>query len=475
MELNGNRSLKTVLLIRFLCCMKEQLERLRGFYNDHKTFTYEFRKQQLQKLKEAVLAYEKDLYDALFTDLKKSVEESWITEVGFLIAEINHTLKHLQKWMQPKKVPTNLMNLPSKSFVYKEPLGVVLIIAPWNYPLQLLFTPLIGAMAAGNCIVLKPSEFAPATSAVMKKIIQEHFSQEYIVYAEGEGAAIIPGMVNNFRFDHIFYTGSIPIGKIIYELAAKQLVPVTLELGGKNPCVVESDAKISIAAKRIAVTRFSNAGQMCAAPDYVLVHQSVKEKFIDELKKWVVHFFSADPSSSYNYGKIINEKQFNRLINYLHHGKIVCGGKYDVSSLYIEPTIIEDVEPESTVMKDEIFGPILPIFSFSTFDEARAIIERNPNPLAFYIFSENEEKQNKWIQTLPFGGGCVNNASWHLTNFNLPFGGRGTSGIGSYHGKYSFDVFSHQKAIMKTPTWFDPKIKYPPFKGKLNLFKRIIK
>jgi aldehyde dehydrogenase (NAD+) len=455
--------------------MKEQLEKLRGFYNDHNTFSYEFRKLQLQKLKAAVLQHEKDLYDALYIDLKKSVEESWVTEVGFLIAEINHTLKHLRKWMQPKKVATNLMNLPSKSFVYKEPLGVVLIIAPWNYPLQLLFTPLIGAMAAGNCVVLKPSEFAPATSLVMKKIIGENFEQEYIHYQEGEGSAIIPQMVNNFRFDHIFYTGSIAVGKIIYELAAKQLVPVTLELGGKNPCVVEADAKISIAAKRIAVTRFSNAGQMCVAPDYVMVHYSVKDKLVNELKKWIEHFFSADPSSSYNYGKIINEKQFKRLINYLHHGKIVYGGKYDEATLHIEPTIIENVELGSAVMNDEIFGPILPIFSFSTFDEAKTIIERIPNPLAFYIFSESEEKQKQWIQNIPFGGGCVNNASWHLTNFNLPFGGRGTSGIGSYHGKYSFDVFSHQKAIMKTPTWFDPKIKYPPFKGKLGLFKKIIR
>jgi len=455
--------------------MKEQLQQLRRFYNEHKTFSYEFRKQQLQKLKEAVLEHEKHLYDSLYNDLKKSVEESWVTEVGFLIAEINHTLKHLGKWMQPQKVPTNLMNLPSKSFVYKEPLGVVLIIAPWNYPLQLLFTPLIGAMAAGNCIVLKPSEFAPATSAVMKKIIEENFEQEYIFYTEGEGATIIPEMVNNFRFDHIFYTGSIPVGKMIYEMAAKQLVPVTLELGGKNPCVVEGDAKIEVAAKRIAVARFSNAGQMCAAPDYILVHQSIKEKFIDELKKWVLHFFSGDPSSSYNYGKIINEKQFNRLINYLQHGKIVFGGKYDASTLYIEPTLIEDVEVGSAVMKEEIFGPILPILSFDTFDEAKSIIEKNSNPLAFYIFSESVEQQNRWIEEMPFGGGCVNNASWHLTNFNLPFGGRGTSGIGSYHGKYSFDVFSHQKAIMKTPTWFDPKIKYPPFKGKLNLFKKIIR
>ena len=455
--------------------MKEQLQHLRKFSNEHNTFSYEFRKQQLQKLKEAVIEHEKELYDALYIDLKKSVEESWVTEVGFLIAEINHTLKHLRKWMQPKKVATNLMNLPSKSFVYKEPLGVVLIIGPWNYPFQLLFTPLVGAIAAGNCVVLKPSEFASATAAIMKTIIEENFSSDCILYVEGEGAQVVPEMMESFRFDHVFYTGNIPVGRIIYEMAAKQLIPVTLELGGKSPCIVESDAKINIAAKRIALATFSNAGQMCVAPDYVLVHHSVKEKFIDELKKTIQHFFSDDPSRSYNYGKIINEKQFNRLVSYLSHVKIIYGGKYDASTLHIEPTLVEVFAFDSPIMTEEIFGPILPLISFNTFEEAKSIISRNPDPLAFYIFTESRQKENEWIEKIRFGGGCVNNASWHLTNFNLPFGGVGHSGFGSYHGKYSFDVFSHQKAIMKTPTWFDPKIKYPSFKGKLGLFKKIIR
>lgn len=455
--------------------MKEQLQLLRNFYNNYQTRTYEFRKQQLEKLKAAILQHENDLYDALYSDLKKNKEEAWVTEIGFLIAEINHTLKHLHHWMKPTKVVTNLMNLPAKSFIYKEPLGVVLIIGPWNYPLQLLFTPLVGAIAAGNCVVLKPSEFAPATSSLMKKIIEENFSEEYIRYIEGDGATIIPQMMNEFRFDHIFYTGSTAVGKIIYEMAAKQLIPVTLELGGKSPCVVGSDAKIMVAAKRIAVTKFSNAGQMCVAPDYVLVHQSVKEKFINALKDFIQQFFSENPSSNYNYGKIVNEKQFNRLLNYLQQGKIVYGGKYDVSSLYIQPTIIEDVPLETTVMGEEIFGPVLPIIPFNSFEEAKAIIDRNPDPLAFYVFTESTEKEKQWLEKISFGGGCVNNASWHLTNFNLPFGGRGNSGIGNYHGKYSFDVFSHQKAVMKTPTWFDPNIKYPPFEGKLKWFRKIIR
>lgn len=455
--------------------MKEDLQLLRNFYDGYNTRSYSFRNQQLQKLKAAILQHEDDLYDALYTDLKKSKEESWVTEVGFLIAEINHTLKHLKSWMKPKKVSTNLMNLPGKSLIYKEPLGVVLVIGPWNYPLQLLFTPLVGAIAAGNCVVVKPSEFATATSAVMKKIITENFSNEFIQYVEGDGATVIPKMMNSFRFDHIFYTGSTQVGRIIYEMAAKQLIPVTLELGGKSPCVVESDANISVAAKRIALTTFSNAGQMCVAPDYVLVHQSLKEKFVEALKQIIQQFFSKDPSSNYNYGKIINEKQFNRLVNYLHQGKIVYGGNYDASKLYIEPTIIEDVPLETAVMGEEIFGPVLPILSFNNFEEAKAIIDRNPNPLGFYVFTESSEREKQWLEKIHFGGGCVNNASWHLTNFNLPFGGRGTSGIGAYHGKYSFEVFSHQKAVLKTPTWFDPKIKYPPFKGKLGLFKKIIR
>ncbi|MGZ3882108.1 MAG: aldehyde dehydrogenase, partial [Flavisolibacter sp.] len=448
---------------------------LRKFFEGYNTLSYEFRKQQLQKLKVAILKHERELYEALYSDLKKSAEESWVTEVGFLVAEINHTLKHLRKWMKREKVGTNLLNFPSKSFIYKEPLGVVLIIGPWNYPLQLLLTPLVGAIAAGNCAVLKPSEFAPATAAVMKKMIEESFAKDYIMYAEGEGAVVIPEMVNAFRFDHIFYTGSTMVGKLIYEMAAKQLIPVTLELGGKSPCIVESDANINVAARRIGLAKFSNAGQMCVAPDYVLVHESVKEPFVAALKKILQQFFTEDPSSSYNFGKIINEKQFNRLISYLKQGKVVYGGRYDAATLYIEPTILEDVALEGAVMGEEIFGPMLPVISFKSFDEAKSVIERNANPLAFYVFTESSEREKQWIEKVPFGGGCINNVSWQLTNFNLPFGGRGNSGMGAYHGKYSFDVFSHKKAVMKTPTWFDPKIKYPPFEGKLGLFKKIIR
>ncbi|MBK6382829.1 MAG: aldehyde dehydrogenase [Chitinophagaceae bacterium] len=451
------------------------LEKMRQYFNSGATKTYVFRKEQLKKLKTSILNHEESLYTALYTDLKKSREETWVTETGMVISELNAAIKNLRHWMGAESVSTNLLNLPSGSRVMKEPLGVVLIIGPWNYPFQLLINPLIGAIAAGNCVVLKPSEFAPATDAVMKKIIEETFPKEYILYVQGDGAAVIPGMMNNFTFDHVFYTGSTVVGKIIYKMAAERLVPVTLELGGKSPCVVESDANIKVAARRIAMTKFSNAGQMCVAPDYLLVHHSVKDKLLNAFKEVLPKFFGDKPEDSYNYGKIINEKQFNRIAGYLSTGTKIFGGRTDKEKLFIEPTILTDVPLDSAVMNDEIFGPVLPIITFDTMDEAKAIIDRHPNPLSFYIYTSNSIKEKEWLDAVPSGGSCVNNSSWHLTNHNLPFGGRGFSGTGCYHGKYSFDTFSHKKAVMKTPTWFDPSIKYPPFKGKLKLFKWVIR
>jgi aldehyde dehydrogenase (NAD+) len=455
--------------------IQSKLQRLRTHYESGATRTYAFRKQQLKQLKTAVLKYERSLYDALNTDLKKSAEESWVTELGVVIAEINLALNNLRYWMQPQKTKTNLVNFPSASYLLREPLGVVLIISPWNYPLQLLFTPLVGAIAAGNCIVLKPSELAPATARVMDNIIKEIFSEDYVLYVEGDGAQVVPHMMNNFRFNHVFYTGSTAVGKTIYQMAAAQLVPVTLELGGKSPCVVESDANIQVAARRIAVTKFSNAGQMCIAPDYVLVQASKKNDLVQALKNAIQSFYTDDPSGCYNFGKIINEKQFHRLTAYLKQGTIVHGGRHNIDQLYIEPTIIENVPLDAPLMKEEIFGPILPVLTFNSMDEAKAIIQNNPDPLSFYIYAANAKKERDWLQAVSFGGGCVNNSSWHFTNHYLPFGGRGNSGTGRYHGFYSFEVFSHTKAIMKTPTWFDPAIKYPPFKGKLKIFKWIIR
>jgi aldehyde dehydrogenase (NAD+) len=453
----------------------DQLIALRNYFDSGITFTHAFRKEQLKKLKQSILKYEKDLYDALFADLKKSPEETWVTETGLVISELNAAIKHLHRWMEPESIATNLLNLPSGSRVIKEPLGVVLIIGPWNYPFQLLINPLVGAIAAGNCVVLKPSEFSPATDEIMKKIIEGVFPKEYILYVQGDGASVIPAMMNNFRFDHVFYTGSTAVGKIIYKMAAEKLVPVTLELGGKSPCIVESDADIKTAARRISMTKFSNAGQMCVAPDYVLVHESKKESLISAMQNTLKQFFGQRPEESYNYGKIINEKQFDRIVNYLSQGTIVYGGRTDKKKLFIEPTILTGIQENAAVMKDEIFGPVLPVIGFNTMEEARSVIDKNPDPLAFYIFTSSRRKEKEWVGSVSFGGGCVNNASWHLTNHHLPFGGRGNSGIGNYHGRYTFETFSHKKAIMKTPTWFDPDIKYPPFKGKLKLFKWVIR
>jgi aldehyde dehydrogenase (NAD+) len=451
------------------------LEKMRTYFQSGATLPAGFRKEQLKKLRQAIFSYEKELYGALYADLRKSPEECWVTELGLVVSEINVAIKNLESWMEPKRAGTNLLNLPSGSRIISEPLGVVLIIAPWNYPFHLLVNPLVGAIAAGNCAVLKPSEFAPATEEVMGKMFAAVFPPEYISYIRGEGQVVLPAMMDHFRFDHVFYTGSTQVGRIIYKMAADKLVPVTLELGGKSPCVIEEDADIRIAARRVGLTKFSNAGQMCVAPDYVLVHESKKEKFLSLLQEAIRKFYGDRAEESYNYGKIINEKQFDRISSYLKEGQIVYGGRTDKENLFISPTILTGIATDAKVMEDEIFGPVLPVIGYSDTAEAKTIIAKHPNPLAFYIFTSSRRKEKEWLDSVPFGGGCVNNASWHLTNHNLPFGGRGTSGTGAYHGKFSFETFSHKKAVMRTPTWFDPAIKYPPFKGKLNLFKRVIR
>lgn len=455
--------------------MITQIQQLQQYFNSGATKSYAYRKKQLLALKAAVIAHEAEIYEALYNDLKKSKEECWVTENGFLLSEINTALSNLASWMKPQRVSTNLLNLPSTSEIHHEPLGVVLIIGPWNYPLQLLLMPLVGAIAAGNCAVLKPSEFAPATAAVIKKIITAAFDKNQVIVVEGDGASVVPQLMEEFVFDHVFYTGSTATGKKIYKMAAEHLVPVTLELGGKSPCVVEADANIPVAAKRIALTKFSNCGQMCVAPDYILVHESKKQVLVDELKKCIDAFYNSAKRRNDSYGKIIHEKQFNRIISYLQDGTIIYGGSYDTASLFIEPTLLDNVSLNSQLMKEEIFGPLLPIIPFTRMEEALAIIAQNKNPLAFYVFTQSDAKEEQWLNAVPAGGVCINNASWHLTNHDLPLGGRGYSGTGRYHGYFSFETFSHKKAVLKTPTWFDPFVKYPPFKGKLGLFKWFIR
>ncbi len=450
-----------------------ELTKMRNWYYSGVTKPVSFRLKQLSVLKKTVLQFQQEILDALYRDLKKNQEEAWITEIGFVLGEIKNFERNLKRWAKPESVDTNLLNFPSSSFIYKEPYGVVLIIAPWNYPFQLLLVPFVAAIATGNAVVLKPSEFAPATSLVMKKIVQQIFPEEYVLYIEGDGATTIPGMISNFHFDKIFYTGSTAVGKKIYEMAASQLTPVVLELGGKSPCIIEKNANLKVAAKRIVLAKFSNAGQMCVAPDYILAEESIKDELMKNLGLYMQEFFGKDADQNYNYGKIINEKQFDRLTSLLQSGEIVCGGNTNKEKLYIAPTLLNNISIDSPIMQEEIFGPLLPVLSFKTKDEAMDIINRNPNPLALYVFTSSKKEEQFWIENIPFGGGCINNAAWHLTNDELPFGGRGSSGMSSYHGKFSFDVFTHKKSILKTPTWFDPAIKYPPFKGKLKWFKKL--
>lgn len=449
----------------------QELLPLRSYFQSGATRSYEARKQQLILLKQAILRYENEIHQALYTDLKKSPEEAYGTETGLVLAEINTTLKHLRKWMRPRRAPTNLVNLPSSSRIYRDPLGTVLIIAPWNYPFQLSLIPLAGAIAGGNCVVLKPSELAPATAAILEKILTGIFPKEFVRVIPGDGATVVPDLIRSFRFDHIFFTGSIPVGRAIYQLAAQDLVPVTLELGGKSPVVVENDADIKTTARRIALGKFTNAGQTCIAPDYLLLHADIKEKLLRQLQDTLVEFYGEKAEKSYDYGKIINEKRFDTLVSYLSQGKIITGGRYERSALFFSPTILEDVPLDRPLMTEEIFGPLLPVFTYRTMEEALSIIQRNPNPLAFYLFTSDAGKQAAWIEKLPFGSGCINNTEWQFANHHLPFGGIGGSGLGAYHGKYTFDTFTHAKPVMRTPTWIDPSIKYPPFKGRMKWFK----
>ncbi len=452
-----------------------QLANLKNYFETGATKSYEFRRQQLKLLKEAIQKYESEITDALYKDLKKSPEESYASEIGLVLSEINLYLKNLSDWMRPETVPTNLLNLPSSSKIYKDALGVVLIIAPWNYPFQLMFNPLIAAIAGGNCVVLKPSEFAPATSTIMEKICTEIFAKEFILLIQGDGAAVVPSLMNNFVFNHVFYTGSIAVGKMVYKMAAENLVPVTLELGGKSPAIVEADANIKVAAQRIVMGKFINVGQTCIAPDYIVVHESAKDELIQEMKASIKKFYTNDASSSYDYGKIINEKRFAKLVSYLNEGTVIYGGQYNKETLFIAPTLLENVSLQSSIMQEEIFGPLLPIITYKTREEAIAIIKPNENPLALYLFTTNKSSEGFWMNNIPFGGGCINNTVYQFANHNLPFGGVGNSGMGAYHGKFGFDVFTRKKAVLKTPNWFNPSIKYPSFKGKLKLFKWMFK
>lgn len=445
------------------------------FYYTGATKSPEFRKEMLTKLRTAIIENEDMILEALEKDLGKSSFEAYVTEIGFVLSSITQMLKNVDAWMKPESAKTPVHLQPAKSFVVREPYGSVLIIGPFNYPFQLVMEPLVGAIVGGNCAIVKPSEFATNTVKVVNKIITETFPPDYIRVVEGERdetSALI-----HAPFDYIFFTGSVAVGKVVMKAAAERLTPVTLELGGKSPTIVDQTANLVNAAERIVWGKFLNTGQTCVAPDYLLVHHSVKAEFIEKLKETIHKFYGENPSESKDYGHIINERQFDRLSGIIEKEwpQIIHGGDFDRSSLYIEPTILDRVTWTSRSMEEEIFGPILPIIEYDNLADAIHRIRQLPKPLAAYMFTENEEAANYFIESLPFGGGCINDTVSHVGNTNLPFGGVGSSGMNAYHGKASFDVFTHAKAIMQRSTKIPMKLAFPPYTNKLKLVKPLIR
>jgi aldehyde dehydrogenase (NAD+) len=444
----------------------------RSFFSTYQTKDIAFRIAQLKKLKVAILEHESDIYEALRSDLRKPEVETYGAEISLVIEEINYTLKNLKKWTKSQKVPTSKIALPASSKIYQEPKGVVLIIGTWNYPFQLLLAPLVPAIAAGNCATLKPSDLAPNTSSVVAKIFAKHFDPAFISVIEG-GIEISQELLAE-KFDHIFFTGSTVVGKIIMQAAAKNLTPVTLELGGKSPCIVDSDTHIEYSARRIIWGKFTNAGQTCVAPDYVLVDQKIKTDLLAAMQKCLKEFYGENPQDSPDYGRIINTRHFNRLGSLIKDGDIIIGGQTDIEDHYISPTIIDNISWEDAVMQEEIFGPILPVIEYTDIEEAIAAINARPKPLALYVFTNNKDLQQKVLKKTSSGGLVINDVVIHLAVLSLPFGGIGDSGMGSYHGKAGFDTFSHYKSLLKNNFLVDIKLRYAPYKGKLPLLKKIL-
>ena len=432
-----------------------------------------YRKQKLQDLRVAIKKYEDEIFRALKKDLNKSAFEAYETEVGIVLEEINYTLKHLNKWAKPKRIKTPIFNFLSTSYIYHEPYGKVLIMSPWNYPFQLTITPLIGAFAAGNQIIVKPSEYSSSTAIVVEKLLNEVFSQEEVTVIRG-GRAVNQALLEQ-KYDYIFFTGSFAVGKIVMESAAKYLTPVTLELGGKSPCIIDDSAKVKLAAKRIVWGKLLNAGQTCVAPDYILVHRNIKDELVKEMINYIKEFYGESPINNPDYPKIINEKHYKRILGLIENENIITGGQVDLDLMKIAPTILDDVSWQSPVMQEEIFGPVLQIIEFDNLDDVVTMIQNYPKPLALYFFTTNKENEKMLLSKVSFGGGCINDTIIHLSNSNLPFGGVGQSGMGQYHGKASFDTFSHSKSIIKKSNLVDINLRYPPFKDHLKLLKKILK
>jgi len=445
----------------------------RAYFSAGKTQRINFRLEQLTTLKQAVIENESVIIQALAADLHKPELEALTSETIFISREIDHAVKHLKTWTKPQKAAVPRYLLPAAARIQPEPLGVVLIIGAWNYPFQLVFAPLVGAIAAGNCAILKPSEVAPHSSKILAEIIAKYFPPAYITVIEG-GVETNQELLQE-KFDHIFFTGSTYVGKIVMAAAAKYLTPVTLELGGKNPCIVDAKIHFEYAARRIIWGKFINAGQTCIAPDYLLVNRQIKEMLLTSLKKSLKEFYGDYPATSPDYARIINQKNFERLSKFLQKGEVIIGGETDQEKLYIAPTLLDGVSLEDPIMQEEIFGPILPIIEYTDITEAIAFINSQPKPLALYLFSQDRTLQQRILEETSSGGVCLNDTIIHCSISSLPFGGVGASGIGSYHGKASFDTFSHYKSVLQNPLWLDLKLRYPPYHGKLPLLKRLLR
>ena len=451
------------------------LKRQRNYLSSIGIIDVNDRIENLKKLKNSIKKYENNIINALNIDLGKPEFEAYSNEVGFVYSTIDYFIKNLKSWTKVKKVKNDAAQLPGKSYIYKSHYGAVLIIGPYNYPFQLLIEPLIGAISGGNTVILKPSEYATKTEAIVEKIIKETFDEKYIAVVTGDYK--VNSQLLDLEFDYIFFTGSVNVGKIVMEKASKHLTPVTLELGGKSPVIVDNTANLKVSAKRILWGKLTNAGQTCVAPDYILAHEDIYEELIKEFEKVIIEFYGQDIINSKDFGRIINDRHMNRLNAILEHdkNKITFGGEVDFEKRYISPTIIRDVTLEDAVMNEEIFGPIIPVIKYKNMEDIKYYISHHKNPLALYVFSEDENFSEDIINRFSFGGGCVNDTISHVASAYLPFGGIGSSGMGNYHGKASFDTFTHTKSIVKKSTKIDLKLVFPPYKDKIKLIKKVMK
>ena len=452
--------------------ISETIRRQRQFFSTHRTKDIQYRLDSLKTLHRAILQYEKRISEALHADLRKSAFESYMTEIGVVLEELRTHIRNVKKWSRPKRARTKIYNYFASCYQYPEPYGVVLIMAPWNYPFQLLIDPLIGALSAGNCVVLKPAEYSRHTSRVMAEMITEHFAQHHISIFPG-GREINEALLQE-RYDAIFFTGSPALGKVVMGKAAEHLTPVTLELGGKSPCIVHGDADIDLAARRIVWGKFLNAGQSCNAPDYLFVHKDVTKPLLEQMKSRIEQCFGIDARKSADYPRIINDVQFDRLSSYLKTGTIYSGGATDKDQKYIAPTILTDIAADDPVMEEEIFGPILPVMEYERLQDVIEFVTSRPKPLALYFFSRDKKIQKDIIERISFGGGCINETIMQTANSTLPFGGVGNSGMGAYHGKSTFDTFTHYKSIVNKRKLIDTSLRYPPYQGKMGILRRII-